>query len=89
MKQAGRLMLPQAFGLGCGCCAGRVLRQRRLFTVAGMAALAGGAWPAWAREGVDVGKESTFTKLVSAEQVESAATQQYACLLYTSPSPRD
>jgi predicted Zn-dependent protease len=80
MKQAGPLMLPQAFGLGCGCCAGRVLRQRRLFTVAGMAALAGGAWPAWAREGVDVGKESTFTKLVSAEQVESAATQQYALL---------
>ena len=80
MKQAGRFMLPQAFGLGCGCCAGLVLRQRRLFAVAGMAALGAGAWPAWAREGVDVGKESTFTKLVSAEQVESAATQQYALL---------
>ncbi len=34
-------------------------------------------WPAWAREGVDVGRESKFSKLVSAEQVEHAASQQY------------
>ena len=33
--------------------------------------------PAWAREGVEVGENSKFTKLVSAEQLESAAQQQY------------
>lgn len=36
---------------------------------------------AGAREGVDVGKQSSFSKLVPAEQVEQAATQQYAQLL--------
>jgi predicted Zn-dependent protease len=36
---------------------------------------------AWAREGVDVGRQSNFTKLVSAEQVEAAAQQQYAQLV--------
>ncbi|WP_295644671.1 M48 family metallopeptidase [uncultured Methylibium sp.] len=52
---------------------------RRDFTVA---LLAGGlAAPALAREGVDVGKQSSFSKLVPAEQVEQAATQQYAQLL--------
>jgi predicted Zn-dependent protease len=35
---------------------------------------------AWAREGVDVGKQSGFARLVPAEQVEAAATQQYAQL---------
>ncbi|MEI8327158.1 MAG: M48 family metallopeptidase [Betaproteobacteria bacterium] len=33
--------------------------------------------PAAAREGVDVGKTSSFTKLVSAQQVEQSAQQQY------------
>ncbi len=52
---------------------------RRDFAVA---LLAGGlAAPALAREGVDVGKQSSFSKLVPAEQVEQAATQQYAQLL--------
>ena len=32
----------------------------------------------WARDGVDVGERSSFSKLVSAEQVEKAAVQQYA-----------
>jgi len=52
---------------------------RRLFTGALLAAGATSAWPAPppAREGVDVGKRSTFTKFVSAEQIEQAATQQY------------
>jgi predicted Zn-dependent protease len=36
--------------------------------------------PAWARDGVDVGSESRFTKLVSADQIEQAAAQQYAQL---------
>jgi predicted Zn-dependent protease len=46
----------------------------------GTGLLAGGAalaWPAWAREGVDVGPRSSFTKLVSAEQIEQAAAQEY------------
>ena len=45
--------------------------------------LAGGAalaFPALAREGVDVGGESKFAQLVSAEEIEQAAAQQYAQL---------
>lgn len=56
---------------GCRC----LLHGRRLFT-AGLVAAA--AAPALAREGVDVGKQSSFSKLVSADQVEQAAAQQYA-----------
>jgi predicted Zn-dependent protease len=51
--------------------------QRRRF---GAGLIAGGAllaWPAWAREGVDVGPRSSFSQLVSAEQIEQAAQQQY------------
>jgi predicted Zn-dependent protease len=60
----------------CGC----TLHSRRLFTgglVAGGALLAA---PAWAREGVEVGPKSSFTKVVSAEQIEQAAAQQYVQL---------
>jgi predicted Zn-dependent protease len=69
-----------AHAAGCGC----PLHSRRLFTglvlAGGAAALAG---PARAQDGVreDVGRESRFTKLVSAEQVEAAAAQQYAQML--------
>jgi predicted Zn-dependent protease len=71
---------------GCGLCA---LRSRRLFTglllTGGAAALAGSPWtPASAQQdagdaGVrgDVGRNSRFTKLVSAEQIEASAAQQY------------
>ncbi len=55
---------------GCRC----ALHSRRLFT-GGL--LAAATLPALAREGVDVGKQSSFTKLVSAEQVEQAAAAQY------------
>ena len=37
--------------------------------------------PSWSREGVEVGNNSAFTKLVPAEQVEQGATKQYAQLL--------
>lgn len=37
--------------------------------------------PAVARDGVEVGKNSAFTKLVPAEEVEQSATQQYAQML--------
>ncbi len=49
-------------------------RSRRLFTgLLGASSLL----PAWAREGVEVGKTSALTKLVPAEQVEQAGAQQY------------
>lgn len=56
---------------------------RRLFGRGLLAAGAALALPAGAqqREGVDVGQQSSFSKLVPAEQVEQAATQQYAQLL--------
>lgn len=69
-----------ALGLHLGAmrctCAGH---SRRFFTqalLAGAASLAT-AEAAWAREGVNVGPPSTFTKLVSANQIEKAATLQY------------
>ena len=62
--------------LACGC----RLHGRRLFTGALLAAGATAAWPALAREGVDVGTQSKFSKLVSADDVETAALQQYGQL---------
>ncbi|WP_416136180.1 M48 family metallopeptidase [Aquabacterium sp. A7-Y] len=58
--------------------AGPARPGRRLFTGALLAAGASAALPALAQEGVDVGKQSSFSKLVPAEQVEAAASQQYA-----------
>jgi predicted Zn-dependent protease len=55
---------------GCGC----RLHARRLFCAGTLAAA---ALPAWAREGVEVGPKSTIAQLVSEEQIEQAATQQY------------
>lgn len=55
---------------GCRC----TLHGRRLFTGGLIAAAAA---PVLAREGVEVGKQSSFSKLVSAEQVEQAAAAQY------------
>ena len=62
---------------GCSCSSVARSPQRRRFSAALLGSAATAAWPAWAREGVDVGKESRFSKLVSAEQVERAAAQQY------------
>ena len=66
---------------GCPLCA---LRSRRLFTGL-LAGSAFGGSAAWAQQDPglrsEVGRESRFTKLVSAEQVEGAATQQYAEML--------
>jgi predicted Zn-dependent protease len=62
---------------GCRC----ALHGRRLFTGGLLAsALAG---PAFAQDGLqgDVGRQSSFTKLVSAEDVEAAAAQQYQQIL--------
>jgi len=54
----------------CRC----ALHGRRLFSAA---LLAGATLPGWAREGVEVGRPSGFSKLVSAEQIEEAAAAQY------------
>ncbi len=54
--------------------------RRSFLRLAGAAAtVATGS--AWAREGVDVGPPSALTQLVPAEQVERAATGQYASML--------
>jgi predicted Zn-dependent protease len=80
-------LTPLAVSHGVSCaCPLHLLRSRRLFT----GLLAGAALPVWAQDkgaasedGVkrDVGKESKFAKLVSAEQVEAAAQKQYAQML--------
>ena len=90
---------------GCGLCA---LRSRRLFTsLLGIGAAGLLGVPAQAQQGAgqeeglrgEVGRNSRFTSLVPAEQLEAAAAQQYQqmmreaaqqralgkdCLLYTS-----
>jgi predicted Zn-dependent protease len=77
-------------GWRCAC----ALHSRRLFTGA---LLAGAALPALgqdnnaaADEGVrrDVGKESKFTKLVPAGQIEEAAAKQYAQMLQKAAQQR-
>ena len=58
--------------------------QRRRFSALLAGAAAGGfGAAAYAQDGVqpDVGKTSKFTQLVSAEQIEAAATQQYQQML--------
>jgi Zn-dependent protease with chaperone function len=64
----------------CGCPLHAPVRGRRLFTGLLLGAGAVAALPAWAREGVDVGGNSKFTKLVPAEQVETAAVKNYTDL---------
>ena len=79
---------PAAGHPGCCLCS---LHSRRLFTgllAAGGAALL--ATPAGAQQGLqaDVGKTSSFTKLVSAEQIEAAAVQQYRHVLREAAAQR-
>ncbi|MEX8517437.1 MAG: M48 family metallopeptidase [Leptothrix sp. (in: b-proteobacteria)] len=69
-------------GAGCRC----PLHQRRLFTELLLGAGACAALPALAREGVDVGGNSPFTKLASAAQIEQSAQQQYLQLSHEASS---
>lgn len=55
--------------------------RRRLFGAALLAGTATAAWPALARDGVDVGGQSNFSRIVSADQIEQAARPQYQQLL--------
>ena len=67
---------PAPWCTGCPC-SSSARTSRRLFGVALLAGGAATAWPALAREGVEVGGQSSFSKLVSADQIEQAAAQQY------------
>ena len=58
-----------------------MLNKRQFIHHCAGCALGLSALPLLAREGVEVGKTSGFTKLVPAEQVEGSATQQYSQLL--------
>jgi len=85
-------VLPAPHGVGCAC----ALHSRRLFSATLLAGSAAAALPALAQQpqpadiGIrnDVGKESRFTKLVPAEQVEQAAAQQYAQMMRNAADQR-
>ena len=62
---------------GCRC----AVHSRRLFAGGLLGAGALLAVPASAREGVEVGSRSNFSKIVSADQIEQAAAQQYREML--------
>ena len=62
---------------GCDCPLHGPDRGRRLFTGLLAAGAVGASLPALAREGVEVGGNSQFAKLVPASQIEQAAAQQY------------
>ena len=64
-------------GHGCACHG----QGRRRFAQALLGAGATLALPGWARDGVTVDKQSTLAKLVPADQIESAAAQQYQQML--------
>jgi predicted Zn-dependent protease len=61
----------------CDCPLHGPSRGRRLFTGLLAASAVGASLPALAREGVEVGGNSQFAKLVPASQIEQAAAQQY------------
>jgi predicted Zn-dependent protease len=63
--------------------------RRRFVGWVGAAASSALAWPARAREGVDVGPPSTLARLVPAEQIERAASNQYLALLRQTAARRD
>jgi predicted Zn-dependent protease len=69
--------LPESH-MGCLCCQRRSVLRGAL---AGLVLPAVVSTPAWSRDGVDVGKNSVFTKLVPAETIEQSAAEQYAKML--------
>jgi predicted Zn-dependent protease len=62
----------------CGCCQRRLVLRGAVFGAVGASLL--GA-QVFARDGVEVGKNSVFTKLVPAETIEESAAQQYGKML--------
>ncbi|HEY1104128.1 MAG TPA: M48 family metallopeptidase [Burkholderiaceae bacterium] len=61
---------------------------RALLLTGALASLTAPLAPAWARDGVDVGNNSAFSKLVPAADVERSATQQYSQLLQKASEQR-
>ena len=73
-----RALLLGSAGGGCTC----ALHRRRAFLRGlGAGATLAAGFPAWAREGVEVGPPSVLTQFVSEQQVEQAAVRQYAAML--------
>jgi predicted Zn-dependent protease len=66
----------------------RMTDRRRFLGLLGAGAMLAGGGAAFAREGVDVGPPSVFTKAISAEQIERAASGQYLSLLQQNASRR-
>jgi predicted Zn-dependent protease len=66
------------FDGSCGCCQRRLVLHGAIAGVAGVGLLGSRAF---ARDGIDVGQNSVFTKLVSAETIEESAAQQYNKML--------
>ncbi len=75
---------PAAQRGACDC----ALHSRRRFGAGMLGLLAAGSAAAQPREGVDVGKASSFSKLVPAEQVEQAAAQQFVQMQQQARSQR-
>ena len=75
---------PPVYSARCGC----ARHSRRRFGAGLLGLVAAGAVQAQTREGVDVGKSSSFAKLVPAEQVERAAAQQFVQMQQAASSQR-
>ena len=75
---------PPPYLTRCGC----NWHSRRRFSAGLLGLVATGSVQAQAREGVDVGKASSFAKLVPAEQVERAAAQQFVQMQQQASSKR-
>ncbi|CAN5193127.1 M48 family metallopeptidase [soil metagenome] len=83
--------LPSAPACGfahCSCALPPQQRSRRLFTGLLAAGTLAGMSPAWARDGVEVGRNSRLANLVPAEQVEDAGAQQYQQMMEQAKAQR-
>lgn len=70
-------------GIACGCCQRRLVLRGAFASAAGLGLMGG---QALAADGVAVGKNSVFTKLVPAETIEESAAQQYSKMLQQAAS---
>lgn len=70
-----------AWRTGCRC----PMHARRLFSAAVLAAGAGAAGLAWA-DGIELGNRSSLGQIVSGEEIEAAAAEQYQQLLQEAQS---
>ncbi|GAB4396807.1 MAG: M48 family metallopeptidase [Rhodoferax sp.] len=78
------MTMQNVHGMGCWCCVGRSWRRR---TLLGAGLVLSSDW-ALAREGVEVGGNSVFTKLVPAETIEQSSAVQYRKMLQQAAAQR-